>query len=27
VATLGEYGCEPKTLILAIVTSPEYQYF
>ena len=27
VATLGEYGCEPKTLVLALVTSPEYQYY
>jgi hypothetical protein len=27
VATLGEYGCDPRTLILAVVTSPEYQYY
>ncbi len=27
VATLGEYGCEPRTVVLAIVTSPEYQYY
>ncbi len=27
VATLGEYGCEPRTILLAIVTSPEYQYY
>ncbi len=27
VATLGEYGCEPKTILLAIATSPEYQYY
>jgi hypothetical protein len=27
VAALGEYGCEPSTLLLAIVTSPEYQYY
>jgi len=27
VATLGEYGCEPRTLVLALVTCPEYQYY
>lgn len=27
VATLGEYGGEPKTIVLALVTSPEYQYY
>lgn len=27
VATLGEYGCEPKTIVLAIATSAEYQYY
>ena len=25
-ATLGEYGCEPKTIVMALVTSAEYQY-
>jgi hypothetical protein len=27
VAILGEYGCEPRTLLLALATCPEYQYF
>lgn len=27
VTTLGEYGCEPRTLLLALVTSPHYQYY
>jgi hypothetical protein len=25
-ATLGEYACEPKTVVMALVTSAEYQY-
>jgi hypothetical protein len=27
VGTLAEYGCEPRTIVLTIVTSPEYQYY
>jgi hypothetical protein len=27
VGTLAEYTCEPKTIVLTIVTSPEYQYY
>ena len=27
VAILGEYGCEPRTIVLALATSPEYQYY
>jgi hypothetical protein len=27
VAILGEYGGEPKTIVLALVTCPEYQYY
>ena len=27
VATLGEYGCGPGTIVLALVTSPDYQYY
>ena len=27
VAALGEYGCEPKTIVMAIATCPEYQYY
>ncbi len=27
VSTLGEYGCDPRTLTLALVASPHYQYY
>jgi hypothetical protein len=27
VGILGEYGCEPRTIVLALATSPEYQYY
>ena len=27
IAIFGEYGCEPKTITLALVTSPDYQYY
>jgi hypothetical protein len=27
VATLGEYGCDTRTIVLALATSPDYQYY